>query len=74
MEWVLYGPLHVHMVPPHVKCLHVIYNSYGPHTLYGIGILWSPHMYIWSPLHVPYDSYGPPLLYMEQVSYGPPHL
>ena len=71
------------MVPPHVKCLHVLYDSYGPpyliwnryhmvsptyrygppkctmtlmvpHTLYGIGILWSP------------------LPYMKQVLYGPP--
>ena len=29
----LYGinivPLHVHMVP-HVKCLHVLYDTYGP--------------------------------------------
>ena len=78
-------PPHVHMVSPHVNCLHVLYASYGPqyliwnryhvvphmydmmsmtltvpHTLYGIGIRWSPlpyieqlswspHMYIWSP-------------------------
>ena len=32
-----------------------------PHTLCGKGILWFPHMYIWSSL-----------LYMEQVLYGPP--
>ena len=31
-----------YMVPPHVKCLHVLYVSYCPHTLHGIGIIWSP--------------------------------
>ena len=80
-----YGTLYLiwnryHMVPPHVCMVppHVLYDSYGPHTLYGIGILWSlltsygtaivwsPHMYVWSPhvkcLHVLYDSYDPPYL------------
>ena len=38
-----------------------------PLTLYGTGIVWSPHMYIWflphvKYLHVLYDSYGPPYL------------
>ena len=36
-------PHHVCMVPPHGKCLLVLYYSYGiPHTLYGIGVIWSP--------------------------------
>ena len=33
-----------------------------PHTLYGIGIVWPPHVCM-VPLHVQYDvsdSYGPP--------------
>ena len=27
---------------PHVKCLPVLYDAYGLHTLYEIGIVWSP--------------------------------
>ena len=34
-----------------------------PHTLFVIGIVWSPHMYVWSPSS-----------YKEQLSYGPPHV
>ena len=62
----LYGigiiwPPHVHMVP-HVKCLQVLYDSYGlPHTLYGIGIIWSPTC-TYDPLHMSYMTYGPPYL------------
>ena len=61
------------MVPPHVKSLHVLYDSYGPHTLYGICIIWSPHMYIWSP-HALYDSYGPPYLVSNRYLMVPPYL
>ena len=71
MEQVLYGP-------PHVKCLHVLYDSYGPHhTLYGIGILWSPiTLYgtgiIWSTM----CTYGfhphVKCLHVLYDSYGPP--
>ena len=25
--------------PQHVKCFHALYDSYGPHTLYGIDIV-----------------------------------
>ena len=84
------GPPHVCMFPLHVKCLHVLYDSYGPpyltwnryhmfpshvymvplhevsscliwlmvpHTLYGIGIWWSPlTLYgtgiVWSPTYM----------------------
>ena len=65
--------------PPHVKYLHVLYDSYHPHTLCGIGIIWfptgtyGPPYLIWSvchkvsphvrSLHVLYGSYGPPYLY-----------
>ena len=69
MECVSYGPPTFTYGPPHVKCLHVLYESYGPpyliwngyhgppqvhlvpHTLYGMCIIWSPHIYIWS-LHM----------------------
>ena len=95
MGLVSYGPLyliwnryhivltHVHMVPQHVKCLHVLYDSYGSPIPYMIQVLYGPpNMYVWSP-HVLYDSYGPPyfiwnkylmvpLPYMEQASYCPP--
>ena len=44
MEQVSYGPSQVCMVPP-----QVVYDLWSPHTLYGIGTLWFPHMYVWSP-------------------------
>ena len=40
----MYNMIRVHcrnLVTVNVKCLHVLYDSYDPHTLYGIGILWS---------------------------------
>ena len=46
MEQISYCPPYVCMVPPHLKCLHVMYDSWSPHTLYGIGILWSPLPYM----------------------------
>ena len=78
-------PPHVCMVP-HVKCLHVLYDSYGPCTLYGIDIIWSPTCThgpptctIWCQwlLWCPHIWYGigiwcSPLPFMEQVLYGPP--
>ena len=76
-------PPHVQMVPPLVKHLHVLYASYGTHTLYGIGIVWSLHMciwshhvYIWSP-HSQYDvnvSYGPSYLIWNRYLMVPPYL
>ena len=54
MEEVLYGPPHVCLVPPYVKCLHVIYYSYGlSHTLNGKGIILSPTC-TYGPLHMYY--------------------
>ena len=50
MEQVLYGPPTCTYGPPHMKCLHILFDSYGPHTLYVIDIVWSPHMYVWSTL------------------------
>ena len=56
-----------------------------PHTLYGIGIYWSPlpymeqvlygpHRYVWSPtcevVFMSYMTYGP----LAYDSYGPPYL
>ena len=87
MEWASYGPPYLiwnryHMVPPHVKCPHVLYDSYGPPYLIWNRYCMSPTC-TYGPPHVLYDSYGPhtlygigilwsPLPYMEQVSYGPP--
>ena len=74
--WLLWSPHTLywnryHMVPPHVKCLHILYDSYGPPNLVWNRYLmvphmyiWSPNMYVWSPQHV-YDisnSYSPPYL------------
>ena len=65
MDQVLYGPPHVHMVPCHVKCLHVLYDSYGPPYL-----IWNryhivpPHVCMVSP-HVKYDFFRSPIPYME---------
>ena len=52
--------------PPHVKCLHVLYDSYGPPYL-----IWNryqgPPKYIWFPLpYMEHESYGPPT-----CTYGP---
>ena len=80
-----------HMVLPHVcMVLHMwsVFMSYMTlmvlHTLYGIGILWSPTCtygpitcMIWCQWHwSPHILYGigiwwSPLPYMEEVSYGP---
>ena len=69
---VSYGPPHVHMVHPQVKCFHALYDSYGPHTLYGIGI-------IWFPSHVPITLYGTAIIWFSPMyissstcTYGPP--
>ena len=53
------GPPYV-LWSPHVKCLHVLYDSYGPPYLIWNRYHMVPYMYIW-----------PPLPYMEQVLYGP---
>ena len=55
MEQVSYGPLYIYIWSlPHVKFLHILYDSYGPpHTLHGISIVWSPQ-------NVLYEGYGPP--------------
>ena len=52
-----------------------------PHTSYGIGIIWSPnmyvwcpHMYVWSPQQVQYDvndSLWSPLPYGIGISWSP---
>ena len=56
--------------PPCVKCLHVLYDSYGPpNTLYGIGIVWSPHMY-YMTLMVPHTLYGIGILWFPLTLYG----
>ena len=83
-----YGPPYLiwnryHMVPQHVHMVPHMYfmTLMAPHTLYGIGILWSPlpymeqvlydspHVHMFPPhvkcLHVLYDSYGPTICYME---------
>ena len=54
-------PPPVCMVPPHVKCLHVLYASYG--TPY---LIWNRYCMV--PPHVCYDvndTYDPPIPYME---------
>ena len=67
--------------PPHVKCLHFLYDSYGPPYL-----IWNRYLMVplpdmeqvsyglptcmYGPPHVQSD--GSPLPHMEQVSYGPP--
>ena len=53
MEQVSYGPPHMYIWSPHMKCLHVSWLMV-PYTLYGIGIWWSPlTLYgtgiVWSP-------------------------
>ena len=51
-----------------------------PHTLYGIGIIWSPQHVHMVPPHVLYDSYVPPYLIWNRyhmaphVSMVPPHV
>ena len=83
-------PPNVHMVSPHVKCLHVLYDSYGPPyliwnryllvplNLYGTGIVWFPHMCVWSPymyymtLFVPLTLYGTGIIWSSTCTYGPP--
>ena len=68
MEAELYGPLTCMYGPRHMKCLYVLYASYGlTHTLYGIGIVCSPQMYTSHVKCCPvlYDSYGPTIPYME---------
>ena len=59
MSYMIYGPP------------YLIWNRYlmVPLTLYGTGIMWSSHMYIWSATceesSVLYGSYDPPIPYME---------
>ena len=55
------------LMVPHT--LYGICILWSPLTSYGTGIIWFPHIYIWSLphvkcLHVWYDSYGP-IPYME---------
>ena len=72
----------------HVKCLHVLYDSYGPPYLICNRHCMIPHMYIVSlhmynmksmALMVPHTLYGIGILwspspYVEQLLYGPPHV
>ena len=44
-----------------------------PHTLYGIGMWWSPLPYMEQVSYAPTCMCGPPLPYMEQVL-CPPHV
>ena len=87
--WNRYGmvPPYIHMFPPHVQ--YDVNHSYGPHTLYGIGIWWSPLPYMeqlsYDPphvcmvpphvrcLHVLYHSYGPPYLIWNRYHMVPWH-
>ena len=67
MEQLLYGSLpHVHMVPPHVKCLLVLNDSYGPHTLYGIVLYDPPHVHM-----VPLTLYGTAIILMLLYIWSP---
>ena len=72
------------MVPWHVKCLHVLYDSYGPPYLIWNGYhLVPPHVHM-VPDHMYNMTYDlplliwnryrivPPLSYMKQLWYGPP--
>ena len=54
-------PQQLHMAPHMWSAFMSYITLMVPHTLYGLGIIWSPTC-----------MYGPPLPYMEQVSYGPP--
>ena len=64
MEQVSYGPPHVHVVSHMWSVLISYMTLMVPHTLYRIGIIWSPHMYVWSPhmcymtLMFPHTWYG----------------
>ena len=59
--------------PPHVKCLHVLYDSYGPPIHYMEKVSYGPpHVHVVSPLsYMEQVSYGSPTC-MIQVLYGPP--
>ena len=59
-------PPHLFMVPP-----YVLYESYGPHILYGIGIVWSSHMYNTGITWCPYDHVVPPHVKCLHVLYDP---
>ena len=61
---------------PHVKCLHVLYDSYGPPYLIWNWYHMVPHMYdmIFSGQHVLNMTLMVPIPYMELVFYGPPHV
>ena len=68
MEQVLYGSLHVHIVEPlSMKCLHVLYDSYGPPYP-----IWNRYHMV--PTHAQYYFFRSPISYMEKVSYGSPHV
>ena len=69
MEHISYGPPTCTYGPPTCEVSSCLMTLMVPHTLYGIGILWSPYMYIWSP-HM-YNLMAP-LPYMEQVLSSPP--
>ena len=75
-------PPHVCMVPLHVKCLHILYDTYGPHIC--MEYVWNRYHMV--PPHVLYDSYGPPFLiwnrylmvpltlYETGIVWSPPHV
>ena len=54
-----------HMVPPHVKCLHILYDSYVPPYHIWNRYHMVPQHVCMVPPHVLYDSYGSPIPYME---------
>ena len=65
MQQVSYGPPYVHMVPQHVKCLHVLYASDGSPIPYIEYELYGPPACTYGPPHVQYDVnnyYSPPYL------------
>ena len=80
MYYVTYGPHILHgigilwspdlmwnrycMVLPCVKCIHVLYDSYGPPYIIWYRYLMVPHMYVWSP-HMYCMTLMVPIPYME---------
>ena len=63
-------PSHVHMVPLHLKCLHVSYASYGlPYLIWNMYCM-VPHMYVWSPLTL----YGRAIIWSLNMYVCSPHM
>ena len=52
--------------PPYVKCLHVLYDSYGPPYFIWNRYYMVPHIYVWSPhMHDMSNTLMAPIPYME---------